>query len=85
MAIVVVTDAPIQIKDMDDATDVIMTAIHRAYANKNLDAYALIGSLACAALGILRDIEEPVPKERLKALVDMINLDDIHPYTPSFH
>ncbi|MDO8414762.1 MAG: hypothetical protein Q7S87_00975 [Agitococcus sp.] len=85
MAILVVRDTPISIADMDTLTDVVMAAIHKAYAHKDLDAYVLIGSLTCAALGVLRDIEEPSPKERLKALVDAINLEDIHPHNPSVH
>lgn len=75
------SDGPVSVEQMNDVTDVVMSAIHQSFPNQVLDGHALTAAFVAISLGILRDIGQLDPKGTVKSFVDAANLDDIKPFS----
>lgn len=79
------TGEAVSLDQLHDLTDVLMGAIHKAFDGQVIDAAALTAAFILNGLAVMRDAEMDHPKERVIDLVRNVNIDDIHPFTPSKH
>jgi len=77
------TGNEVTLDTVHDITDVLMGAIHKAFDGQVIDAAALSAAFILNGLAIMQDAKMDHPKERAIDLVRSVDLNDIHPYTPS--
>lgn len=72
----------ISFEELHDITDVLMAAVHTSFDGKTVDAATLSAAFLLNGLAVLKDAQFDSIKERAHDLIDGVDLEHIHNFTP---